>query len=711
MKNKLVKGLSLLVTASMLATSVSLPAWAGETDAYESEAGQAETGAEAEENEATADANDGSTAETGSAEETAEAAARASAEEAGAAVNGSAGETGGAAETASADETGAVAETEAAGDAAATGSATEAEFAELSAADEADGAAADASADEAEDSDGNEETAAAISDEEKSEEEQAVLAEDCTDTYLYAKDASIAADGTLTFTAYCTMDSFEESVSVPKGSYTVNCTYVVVDPITLSDGRECQVVSNSLLCSDVDGCEPNTDLHAGLTLKDRSLDQNGNLSFTVYCWVCGTGTSWDLDYVPAFQETVTIPAGEYEAAYFAARCGSAAYIELENATVTLSNGQSYTPSNYYNPCIVNVPGSVADSSNHEYLVAKDISVDASGNMHFTAACSCGKVQYKDVTITPEVYKTFTWLSGGEMNFNATEAVSINGHTYYVIFSTGYVSDDTSLSTILDLSLTGLWTPGKNHGTPASITVANAVYTGKAITPTVTVKDANGNKIAAKYYDLTCTSNKAVGTARVVINFKGDYRGQVVKTFKILPKATTIASVASTAKGLKVTWNKVTGATGYRVYRGSKLIYTAKKNTTVSYVDTAAKTNGTKYTYKVVAIASGTGKAAASAAKAAYYMTAPTVKSVTNSASKTMTVKWSKNSKATGYQVRYVLGSTVKKVTVKKAATVKKVIKSLKKGKTYKVSVRAYKTVSGTKYFSAWSAAKSVKIKK
>ena len=49
--------------------------------------------------------------------------------------------------------------------------------------------------------------------------------------------------------------------------------------------------------------------------------------------------------------------------------------------------------------------------------------------------------------------------------------------------------------------------------------------------------------------------------------------------------------------------------------------------------------------------------------------------------------------------------------VAKNSTVSKVISSLTKGKTYYVRVRTYKTVSGTKYTSAWSASKKVKISK
>ena len=83
--------------------------------------------------------------------------------------------------------------------------------------------------------------------------------------------------------------------------------------------------------------------------------------------------------------------------------------------------------------------------------------------------------------------------------------------------------------------------------------------------------------------------------------------------------------------------------------------------------------------------------------------------------KKMTVKWKRQAKqTTGYQIRYSLKknfkSGVKTVTVKGPKTTKKVIKKLKAKKTYYVQVRTYKTVSGKKYYSAWSKVKYVKTK-
>ena len=79
----------------------------------------------------------------------------------------------------------------------------------------------------------------------------------------------------------------------------------------------------------------------------------------------------------------------------------------------------------------------------------------------------------------------------------------------------------------------------------------------------------------------------------------------------------------------------------------------------------------------------------------------------------LTVKWKKGTGITGYEVQYGLKKSfagAKTVTIKKAATVKTVLKNLTTGKTYYVRIRAYKTVNGKKYFSAWSKAKSAKVK-
>ena len=64
-----------------------------------------------------------------------------------------------------------------------------------------------------------------------------------------------------------------------------------------------------------------------------------------------------------------------------------------------------------------------------------------------------------------------------------------------------------------------------------------------------------------------------------------------------------------------------------------------------------------------------------------------------------------------YSLSKTFASGNKTLTIKKVGTLSRVIGSLTKGKTYYVRIRTYKTVSGKKYYSAWSVKKAVKITK
>ena len=85
------------------------------------------------------------------------------------------------------------------------------------------------------------------------------------------------------------------------------------------------------------------------------------------------------------------------------------------------------------------------------------------------------------------------------------------------------------------------------------------------------------------------------------------------------------------------------------------------------------------------------------------------------AKKGFIAKWKKNTtQTTGYQIQYATNSkftkNVKTVTVSKNTTASKKITKLKAKKKYYVRIRTYKTVSGKKYYSSWSKAKSVTTK-
>ena len=106
-----------------------------------------------------------------------------------------------------------------------------------------------------------------------------------------------------------------------------------------------------------------------------------------------------------------------------------------------------------------------------------------------------------------------------------------------------------------------------------------VYTGKAIKPALTVKDANGKILKnGTDYSVVYRDNKAVGIAKAVITFKGNYSGTKTLSFVILPKGTSLAKVTIAKKSFTVQWKKSNAVTGYQIqystnskFKGAKTV--------------------------------------------------------------------------------------------------------------------------------------------
>lgn len=180
-----------------------------------------------------------------------------------------------------------------------------------------------------------------------------------------------------------------------------------------------------------------------------------------------------------------------------------------------------------------------------------------------------------------------------------------------------------------------------------------------------------------------------------------------------------ASVSNGSTGVNVSWKKISGAEGYRVYRkipgGSwSRIATLKGSDTLQYTDKGiADKNGSTYLYTVRAV-KGSALSSYHSGKSIIRLTRPSIAKLSNSGSGKLTVQWGKNSKATGYQIQYATSSGfsgAKTVTVTSGSTVKTTISSLTRGKTYYVRVRAVCTSGGVTSYSAWSSSKSLKISK
>lgn len=234
-------------------------------------------------------------------------------------------------------------------------------------------------------------------------------------------------------------------------------------------------------------------------------------------------------------------------------------------------------------------------------------------------------------------------------------------------------------------------------------IAAKTYTGAAVKPSVTVKDAGKNLTAGKDYNVKYSNNKSVGTATVKVTGKGNYTGSQKVQFKIQAAAvknTTVTmaeSVTYTGKELKP---KVKVYFGTKKLRSGKdYAVTYKKNKAVGKASVVIRGKGNFKGKKTVTFDIG--------------VAAPKITSITGKNNK-IKLKWSGQEEAAGYEIQYSTDKTfqtkVKKKTINSKTKLSFQSGKLKKGRKYYVRMRSYTIVSGKKVYGGYSAVKSVKIK-
>ena len=167
-------------------------------------------------------------------------------------------------------------------------------------------------------------------------------------------------------------------------------------------------------------------------------------------------------------------------------------------------------------------------------------------------------------------------------------------------------------------------------------------------------------------------------------------------------------VSDTGNGsLTLSWNKVASAGGYVVdiYKNGAWSQLAKitSNATTSYKATGLSV-GTTYKFRIKSYAVNNSltiySTYSSAISGVSAPSAPANLKMTNRGTDFISVRWDKNTVADGYMV-YIYDGTkwtcVKTLTNNSSVSHK--ITGLASGKAYKITVKAYKTVSGTKHVS------------
>ena len=194
-------------------------------------------------------------------------------------------------------------------------------------------------------------------------------------------------------------------------------------------------------------------------------------------------------------------------------------------------------------------------------------------------------------------------------------------------------------------------------TSVSLSSTAFTYSGNNITPSVTVKNSKNNKLVkGKDYKVIYPTNSVnVGRYSVKIQFIGNYSGTVNKYFDIVP---TVSSLTNTTGGIKLSWNKVDGAYGYRIYQKTSNGWKRIKDTTAtSYTDSAVSANQTKtYTIRCIDKKGKTVSGFYSKGWSKKYTpVAPTISKLENTSSG-IKLNWNKITGVYGYRLYYKTSS-------------------------------------------------------
>ena len=194
-------------------------------------------------------------------------------------------------------------------------------------------------------------------------------------------------------------------------------------------------------------------------------------------------------------------------------------------------------------------------------------------------------------------------------------------------------------------------------TSVSLSSTVFTYSGNNITPSVTVKNSKNNKLVkGKDYKVIYPTNSVnVGRYSVKIQFIGNYSGTVNKYFDIVP---TVSSLTNTTGGIKLSWNKVDGAYGYRIYQKTSNGWKRIKDTTAtSYTDSAVSANQTKtYTIRCIDKKGKTVSGFYSKGWSKKYTpVAPTISKLENTSSG-IKLNWNKITGVYGYRLYYKTSS-------------------------------------------------------
>ncbi len=243
-----------------------------------------------------------------------------------------------------------------------------------------------------------------------------------------------------------------------------------------------------------------------------------------------------------------------------------------------------------------------------------------------------------------------------------------------------------------------------------------IYDGRAKTPRVTVRDAEGNTVDPAAYDVTYHNNTEPGTAYVDVVLR-DSGALKSAWFKIYLPPTEQTAVENTADGIRVAWDAVKGAKGYVIYRrawntkssGWTAFERWNHTTATEWTDTKVFA-GTRYQYGIKAYfgdpMNNYDLGRVGPLKTTVRITTRELRAVTADAAGSLTVRWTGSAFCTGYDVQVATDAAFRRglrtIRIADPKVYRTTIRGLKRNTVWYVRVRSYVFFDGMTYHGGWS---------
>lgn len=263
----------------------------------------------------------------------------------------------------------------------------------------------------------------------------------------------------------------------------------------------------------------------------------------------------------------------------------------------------------------------------------------------------------------------------------------------------------------------------NDSVKASWTVSDKIYTGYSLelylgeNSTVAQKRISVGKTAASA-SIASSSLKNARHYTYLIgqttlnNNKTVYYGQgMLKTFDYVKKPAKVKGVKAVpnANAAKLSWNAVSNASYYTVYKSTKSssgYKVAKSKCTSTSLKIKGLTGGKKYYFKVVAVSQAGGKTVIGTQSNAVLAKIPVVAGqvrnvqLTFDSKKNLALTWSRTAKATSYHILYKKAADSKYKILIKTKKSNYSLAKLKADTKYNIKVQAVTRIGNKVYLSS-----------